>query len=371
MNQLSQFVTRVVSFTSQYGDTNWRASNLIGPPTLNNVYGDSGSAWCPSMADQNQELELAFETSVYVKRIKIYENYYGGAVTKIEALNDDHYETLWSTDSPTLVQYYNIFSPDIVPTSFQTNQLRISLTLENRGLFSEIEAVELLGVLVNIEAPVRTLDIDLMKMLKNEIHADLDIRDADLATTRAHSCIVAVRAPCFYQHLTENDFKLADLTGDHLKFLLEFIYTDELNETALRRLIEHTKRLTTADAPPDLQRLQINDPTDDRDDDDWKTLDFKSDQFKWMLVPNRFIRFAIAFKLNRLEKLLVNYLVNSFLSVQNTLYVFMDALEDQESLSLVVEACLCFIRLNIKQIIKTDEFKLLPKKALLKIIVRL
>ena len=39
-NSISQFVSNVISFTSQYSDTQWRAANIIGPPTSNSIYGN-------------------------------------------------------------------------------------------------------------------------------------------------------------------------------------------------------------------------------------------------------------------------------------------------------------------------------------------
>ncbi len=61
---MRQFVSNVISFTSQYSETSWRAQNLVGPPILNGVYGDSSLAWCPSTSVDDQLLELYFDTPV-------------------------------------------------------------------------------------------------------------------------------------------------------------------------------------------------------------------------------------------------------------------------------------------------------------------
>lgn len=177
MKKLAQFVREVVSFTSQYGDANWRAANLIGPPTSNSEFGDLSTAWCPSQADQNQVLELSFETEVFVEKIRLYENYNGGACTRLEALNPatNEYVQLWSTDQVQHFSHYSIFEPAFKTSTFKAKQIRVSLTFEGRNLFSEIEAVELIGSLINIEPPVACLAADLAKMFLEGSYSDCEI----------------------------------------------------------------------------------------------------------------------------------------------------------------------------------------------------
>jgi hypothetical protein len=395
MNQVSQFVSRVISFTSQYSDTNWRASNIVGAPTLNNVYGDNINAWCPSSSEENQTLELAFDTSVYPKQVKIYENYHGGAVTRIEALNGDVYETIWSCNEPTTITAYNIFTPELSPVPlFATSQLRLTLNFENRNLFSELEAVELIGVLINLEPAERTLSVDLLKMLDDAIDADVEIETNSDSheTVKAHKCLLAIRCPHMLDYLRRNEFRLAEMSLLQVRFLLEFIYTDDLNERTLKTLIDSEKeKQTERDVSPTIvEELNFSKEPAEKttmketggggeDEDEWQTLDFNSSKFKWMAIINDFIRYSIEFKLHRLENLLINYLINNFLTTENVLYVIMDAIDvgndqkrrRQTQLGIVEEACLCFIKLNIKKVIKTDEFKLLPKSVLIKIVTRL
>lgn len=185
-NNLSQFVSRVVSFTSEYGEHSWQASNLIGPPTSNMTYGDNSSAWCPAQADQNQVLELAFDTDVFISKIRLYENYNGGACTRLEALNQTsgEYELLWSASPEHLLSasgrvcnYYLIFEPQFEMTSFKSNQIRVTLALESRAaLFCEIEAVELVGFLINVTVPKNKLAIDLSHMFLESSYFDCEIR---------------------------------------------------------------------------------------------------------------------------------------------------------------------------------------------------
>lgn len=178
--EISQFVSRVVSFTSEYSQTNWQAGNLIGPPSSNLTYGDITTAWCPARSDQNQILELAFDTEVYIKKIRLYENYNGGACTRLEALNPDtnEYEELWSStpDSVRTCSFYLIFEPEFEIAAFKSNQIRVSLTLEGRDMFSEIEAVEIVGTIMNITLPRSKLALDLGNMFVEAAYSDCEIR---------------------------------------------------------------------------------------------------------------------------------------------------------------------------------------------------
>jgi len=82
-------------------------------------------------------------------------------------LNGDIFETLWSRETPTLAQFYNIFSPSFPKTLFQSNRIRLSITQTNRNIFTEIEAVELIGSVINLEIPPQSLTNDITNLLRN------------------------------------------------------------------------------------------------------------------------------------------------------------------------------------------------------------
>lgn len=185
---------------------------------------------------------------------------------------------------------------------------------------------------------------------------------------------MASRARELLDFLIGNDFHVRNISVEDAKFLFEFIYTDTLNEEKLERMIESEKTSS--------RRIQVGSDNDaaqasfppvvsiDKDGD--CCLDYKSSRVNWMLVVNELIRGAIRFGLIRLERLLVHYMIDKFLAVENVLYVLMDALDDEKSaLPLVEEVCLSFTKIHIKQLIKLDEFKLLPKHVLLKIVLKL
>lgn len=153
------------------------------------------------------------------------------------------------------------------------------------------------------------------------------------------------------------------------KFIIEFIYSDLLNENTLTAIIEEKKLINTTAA---------NDSNEIKE-----TFDMNTSEEKWLLTINNLVRLCIQFKLDRLEKLLLNYLLMHFMDLNNVLNILLDALDgtDFESnpsgtidiqtkfkLEKVEELSLSFIKFHIKQIIKLEKFTLLPKDILIKIV---
>lgn len=179
-----------------------------------------------------------------------------------------------------------------------------------------------------------------------------------METIKSHRCILATRAPKLFEYLKRTDFRWSEMDLLSAEFVLGYIYTDEIDAEKLGRMIE-------------LEKKKGDSNEEKGKEETYDFLNYKTKRTKWMLVINEIMRNAISFELNRLEKLLVNYLMDEFLSKTNVLYVLMDSLEESIKLPLVEEVCLSFIKLNVKEIIKIDEFKLLPKSVLLKIVLNL
>jgi hypothetical protein len=389
---IRQFVSRIIRFTSQYSETNWSANKIIGPPHSNCSYGDSVNAWCPSNHNENQILELEFEISVYAREIRIYENFNGGSVTKIEAMNsaaNEQYVTLWNTNETSIKSSYDIFSPRLNRTNFLTNRIRLTLTLEDRGVFAELEAVELVGTLINLEIPKISLSIDFSQMLNEGLFSDLEIRLDNVETVlKAHKCVLAARSNTFYEFLVRNSFKCSTMTEYEAKLLLDFIYTDNLNENLIIELFESNKKIKTH--PNNDTSFKIIENELKSWEKDNQILDFESDEEKWLLSLNQMIRLAFLFKLDRFEKLLVEYLMKKMLTMDNILNVLMDSVDGIDLVSvldknlndyivedllgkkfklpMVEKACMSIIRIRIKDVIKTEKFKYLPKNLLIEIV---
>ncbi len=171
--------------------------------------------------------------------------------------------------------------------------------------------------------------------------------------------------PLYFKNLFKHFFFL------EFKFIIEFIYSDLLNENTLTAIIEEKKLINTT-ATNDSNEIK-------------EILDMNTSEEKWLLTINNLVRLCIQFKLDRLEKLLLNYLLMHFMDLNNVLNILLDALDGtvfesnpsdtniidiqtKFKLEKVEELSLSFIKFHIKQIIKLEKFTLLPKDILIKIV---
>ena len=389
-NELRQFASELIAFTSQFSDEHWSAKHILGAPKSQGVYGDSPLAWSPLAYDAEQSIEVAFETAVYIRQVRIYENFNGGSVVKIEARHSlDSYRTLWSSEKPCDVFAYRIFAPELrvdwADAPFRSDRIRLTLSQHERSLFAEIEAVELVGAVLDTDVCAASIGRHLLDMLNEPCpFADMYIR-IDRHQFKAHRNIVAARSRKLYDFMM---FAVADesptspplemvlvvnspmpLTSFEFRLLLEFIYSDELNE---RRL------------------------------DQWMHLHDvygREAAAATYLVTSRLMRVAIQFDMKRFEDLLLRYMIARLLRLDTVVQILCDALDygasgdhseddsddsidndvfNEESptdtaaaeyvLQRVKHACHEFILCHFREIFQLSSIRLLRKRDLLEII---
>lgn len=144
---ISQWVKTVLAFSSEYAG--WPSSNVVGPSNTYPNYGDLKTAWAPSKSTGTKEfLELQFEKKVLITGIEIYETYNPGAVVKVSAKKPDNtWEELYTgpMQQKLLPQQSRVFSP-ILKQGFVSDSIRLDMDCVDSASYSEIDAVNLLGV---------------------------------------------------------------------------------------------------------------------------------------------------------------------------------------------------------------------------------
>lgn len=132
--------------SSEYGDTGFSAAQATGEPNVPEA-SDNSNAWAPMGTDDGVEtLDLTYATAVVPTAIAIYESFNPGAVISVAALdpNSNEWITLWEGESPTN-ETLRVFSPELTPPDFATDQIRITLDTSLVEGWNEIDAVQLIG----------------------------------------------------------------------------------------------------------------------------------------------------------------------------------------------------------------------------------
>lgn len=144
-----------------------------------------------------------------------------------------------------------------------------------------------------------------------------------------------------------------------------------MNENIIKKIIEEEKSKCQL---PSLSELTLEEEIENNHE-----LDVESEEEKWFLCINNIIRLTLRFGLERLEKLLLNYMIKNFIDLNNVLNILVDSIDGFEysestdfkvkfRLHKLEEICLSFIKVHIKKIIKLEKFTRLPKDVLIKIV---
>jgi hypothetical protein len=358
---INQFVSEVISYSSQLNDTDHSAKNIIGQPTSQNVYGKISESWSPVNFSEKQHIEVKFERAVFATEIKIFQNYIGGSVVKIEVLNESTYETLWRRQRPKLITQYTIFKPKFIKSRVRSNQYRITFDyLPLQQELSEIEAIELIGTSTNIQVTNGQLADDIPKLLYDFRYIDFKISfKNETEALNAHQLILSVRTPQFLNYLIKNDNQITELTSIQFSVILDYIYTDQLNEDKLDDVIDEEKSKSTNETHPEICDLSLN----------------------------RLIRFTIKHKFPILESLITDYLTKNVLNNENVLPLLVDSMKgnidktnkirlednynidlDEITIDLVHFSCMEYISANAAQIFEGENINSIGKDDLIKIV---
>ncbi|XP_076075167.1 uncharacterized protein LOC143046075 isoform X1 [Mytilus galloprovincialis] len=210
-NNVDQWVSRVVNYSSEYDDNSWPASCIAGEPRVYPRYGDIAGSWAQGTTDANQFVEVEFAEKIFIEKIHIYETYHAGAVKKILAKRPNgEWCTVWETERVICQNSSRIFSPSFQKLSFQCNLLRINVDCTVSGSWVEIDAIKISGTKFNFAIPPAPDDItnDLAKLVNSSMYSDIQF-DVNGVKFLAHKAILCVRSEYFRAmvHFEENALK--------------------------------------------------------------------------------------------------------------------------------------------------------------------
>lgn len=146
LNKISQWVTRVTKFSTEYNSAAgnhplqtllltdigyWPAKNVEGKPNTYPKYGDINTAWAPQASKGTFEfLELEFSDYVFPTGIRVYETYNPGALVMVSCKDPSGaWVTLWKGQpTPHIEKKSRIFSPEFIRYSdYPTKHIRLDM----------------------------------------------------------------------------------------------------------------------------------------------------------------------------------------------------------------------------------------------------
>ncbi|XP_022313504.2 F-box/LRR-repeat protein 4-like isoform X2 [Crassostrea virginica] len=150
MSIIRQWVSSVAQFSSQYDNTGWAATQVIGAPKVYPKYGDIRGAWASGSRSNNEFIEVVYEEKVYPTEINIYETYNAGGTKSISAKADNgEWVTLYQADKIEAIKSSRIFKPRLIDANLSVDTLKIVIDCSVAGTWVEIDAVELVGSKAN------------------------------------------------------------------------------------------------------------------------------------------------------------------------------------------------------------------------------
>ena len=143
----------VASSTYSYEKTpastlEYTAMKATGKPDVE-AYGDAGGAWTSEKADAGIEwLELGFATPVNASELRVRQNFYPGAIIKLELIDEaGSKHTVWegSDDTAYPPSTTSWFVRSFEKTPYKAKGARITLATNAVPGWNEIDAVQLVG----------------------------------------------------------------------------------------------------------------------------------------------------------------------------------------------------------------------------------
>lgn len=143
---LHQWATTATA-SSEYGG-GWAASEATGAPDVYPYCGDEYGAWASASSNTIDWLEVSFTTPVYPTQVNIYQTYNPDVITEIELFftAGGSYVIPVTPSAPYVDCPAQIFSQDIPAGFGLVDRVRITVDQTLSGNWSEIDAVELVGM---------------------------------------------------------------------------------------------------------------------------------------------------------------------------------------------------------------------------------
>ncbi|XP_064643279.1 uncharacterized protein LOC135497364 [Lineus longissimus] len=328
---IKQWAQDILSYSSQYGQNRWKATDVLGPPRVYPHYGDIDKAWSPGTHTANEYLKMTFERAVYVTRIDVYETFHAGGVKKIDLLHPSgEWVQVWQTEKVSNIEQSRIFTPplDLSKVNFKTNAVAVYIDCSIAGTWVQIDAIQLYGMLhdVGSQPSMTNLSEDYHSLVNSERFSDVQF-EVEGQTFYAHRNVLVSRSDYFRamfcdglrESASQNTIRMPDISPEAFLAMLEFIYSNKI----------------------------------------WSKLD------SFTLVE--LMRVADMFSLDGLKQVVRGTLASD-ITTENVVQIYTEASTKLPVLDDIRTMCLDFISENFEEVTKSAAFCDLPQAIMLEVV---
>ncbi|MEE2910640.1 MAG: hypothetical protein VX830_09585 [Candidatus Poribacteria bacterium] len=139
---------KVLKFSSQYGEVDWSAEQILGEPDTYPAHGDRPTAWSPSISRKTptEFVRVGFANPTYMEGLKIYETCNPGAINQVFAIDQNGVRHMvWQNDIPEItILKRRIFRLNMPATSYKISSIEIHLIPSSDGSLNQIDAIGLI-----------------------------------------------------------------------------------------------------------------------------------------------------------------------------------------------------------------------------------
>ncbi len=162
-----QWASELISYSSQYDDTNWTAAMVLGEPDAFS-YTDHEGAWTPVASSRKFEhVTVGFEQPVFATGVMVRQVLNNGFVRLIEVIDlGGELHPVWAGEDTSERGMPYDFVARFERTPFAVQGVRVTIDANHASTYEEVDAIELIGFAVR----------------PDEIQADPEVRA--LASTR-------------------------------------------------------------------------------------------------------------------------------------------------------------------------------------------
>lgn len=157
-----QWASKVLRYSTQYGQKSYNAEQVLGKPNMLPQYGSSQVAWAPAKEDNTviDYVWVEFETPIHVQQIVVAENLNPGAISKIYLFNEKNRRKLVyeNTEFGGFYGPGRMFRHFIDRTDYKVKSLRLELTTAAVAGMNQIDAIGIADSKDPVEARIHLLD---------------------------------------------------------------------------------------------------------------------------------------------------------------------------------------------------------------------